>query len=277
MAFQRISVPLFISSDPALGAINISNGGDRWDNTFKNSLIFPDTALNITIEAVQASVWWTVRNIKFGINDRFRLNISGDPGSPYDLVVPPGLYSISDLNSAVDRELVNAGLASGITTLTGDLPTGRVLVTLNQALLQVEWVLGSFFALVGFNSGQTVPAVGFSEGVFSELGPNEANFSDVTSFLLHTTPLVQNGIPTGNQENQTLANVPIQVPPGSLQNFSPNNPIRLNANHLRGQIINQVTFFVTDQLNRSIDFGGEFVTLLIEIKYDMPVGQGFPD
>ena len=137
---------------------------------------------------------------------------------------------------------------------------------LSVAGLQVEWIPGSFFSLLGFTAGQLVPNGGVTTGAFSELAPNVASFSDVSSFLAHTD-LLQSGIPIGDLEAQVLAQIQITVPPGSQINFQPQNPIKLNANHLRGQILNQATFFMTDQLNREVDFNTENFTMLLEIKY----------
>lgn len=242
---QNVSIPLFVSSDSSLGAFNVSPGKDRFDIQFKNTIEIPNDAKNMTLELTQATVFWTVLNIKAGINDAFRLLVSGDPGSPYNITIPPGLYAPVDLNEAVNRELVNAGLTSGLVIITGDNSTGRILLTLTDALLRVEWVPSSFFTLVGWNSGDFVPSGGFTAAAFSELSPNIAAFSDVSSFLIHTN-LVQSGIPIGNLEAQVLASVQINVPPGSQINYNPFNPIKLSVNHLIGQNINEATFYITD-------------------------------
>lgn len=266
LGIHNKTIPLFVSSDPVLGAINTTAGGDRFQVQFKNTIEFPPEAENISLEVVQSTIWWTVLNITLGVNDLFQLNISGDPGSPYTVTLDPGLYDVSGLNNAVNRELINLGLASGLVIISGDSSTQKILITLTAALLQVEWIPQSFFLLTGFTSGQTVPAVGFTTAEFSELAPNVANFSDISSFLLHTD-LVQSGIPLGDQLAQTIAQVQINVPPGSQINFQPQNPIQLNVNHLRGQLINQASFWVTDQINRTLDFNGEFFTLLLVFRY----------
>lgn len=266
---QNKTIPLFVSADPTLGALNLTSGNDRFSVQFKRTIIIPDTAQNLTLECNQANIWWTVLNVELGVNDAFRVN-QEVPLVTHDVTLAPGLYDISGLNSAINSLLINEGIASGAITLTGDNSTQKVLVSFTIAGLQVEWVAGGFFDLVGFNSGQLVPAgIGsFTTGAFSELAPNIANFSDISSFLVHTS-LLQSGIPLGDTESQTLANPQITVPPGSLINFNPFNPIQLNVNHLRGQTINEASFWITDQLNRVIDFNGEFFTLLIVLRYSL--------
>ncbi len=266
---QNKSVPLFVSSDAALGAFDITSGIDRFTVQFKNTIEIPSTAQNLTLQLTQATIFWTVKNISVAkSNNLFRLLISGDPGSPFTVTIPDGLYDVNDLNEEINRQLVNEGVTSGLVTLTGNNSTGRVVINLTDALggLRVEWVVGSMFDLTGFNSGQFVPAAGFTTGLFSEEGPNVADFSEVSSFLAHTN-LLQSGIPTGNQENQVLAQIQITAAPGSQLNFMPFQPIKIPVPHLAGQNINEATFYVTDQLNRSVDFNEENFTFLLEIKW----------
>lgn len=264
---QNKTIPLFVSADPALGAINLTSGNDRFSVQFKRTIIIPNDAMNLTLECLNATIWWTVLNVELGINDLFR--IEEDTVAVHTVTLEPGLYDISGLNSAINTLLINEGLASGSVTLTGDKSTQKVLLSFTVAGLQVEWIPQSFFSLVGFNSGQFVPSGGFTTGAFTELAPNIAAFSDISSFLVHTS-LLQSGIPLGDTESQTLANPQITAPPGSLINFNPFNPIQLNVNHLRGQNINEASFWVTDQLNRIVDFNGEFFTLLVVLRYHLP-------
>ncbi len=266
---QNKSIPLFVSSDASLGAFNITPGIDRFSVQFKNTIEIPNNAKNITLQLTQASIFWTVKNISIAkSNNLFRFLISGDPGSPFDITIPDGLYDVNDLNEEINRQLVNQGVISGLVTLTGNNSTGRVVINLTDAAggLRVEWVVGSMFALTGFNSGQFVPAAGFTTGLFSEEGPNVADFSDVSSFLVHTN-LLHSGIPIGDKEAQVCGSVQITVPPGSLINFMPFSPIKIPVPHLAGQNINEALFYLTDQLNRQIDFNGENFNLLIEIKW----------
>lgn len=262
---HNVSSPLFVSSNPDLGAFNINTGISRFSVQFKNTIEIPPDAQNITLELLQSTIFWTVINIKEGINDLFKL-ITPDVGSPFTITIPPGLYAVVDLNDAISREFINLGISGDYVSLTGDNSTGRILITLSESDLQVEFITGSFFELLGFDELQIVPDPDPTTGPYSELGPNVANFSDVSSFLVHTD-LVQSGIPIGNQENLTIAQVLITVPPGSQISYQPVVPIQIPVEHLRGKMLNEATFFITDQLNRDVDFNGEDFTLLLVIKY----------
>lgn len=264
---QKKSIPIFVSSDAAAGAFNISPGIDRFSIQFKNTLEIPPEAANVTLGVVSSTIWWTVKNIT-SANNQFRFLISGDPGSPFDITIEEGLYDVFNLNAAINRELINAGVASGLLTITGDSASQKIVINLDIAGLRVEWIAGSMFELTGFNAGQFVPAAGFTTGQFSELAPNVANFSDVSSFLLGSD-LVTRGIPVGNQERQVIANPLINVPPGSQINFSPDNIIRIPAQNLAGKNTNQAQFFITDQLGRALDFNGEDFTVLFEIQWNV--------
>jgi len=235
---QNKTIPLFVSSDPALGAINTTSGNDRFSVQFKRTIVIPEDAENITLELHSAEVWWSVLNITI-LNNDFRLEVQGD--QIYNVTIEPGLYDVSALNSAVNNALINQGLASGLITLTGDNSTGKVLLSFTIAGLQVTWVPTGFFSLLGFTSGQLVPDPTFTVAAFSELSTNIANFSDISSFIAHTS-LVQGGIPLGDTLSQAIANIQINVPPGSLINFSPNRVITLNVNHLRGISLNEASF-----------------------------------
>ena len=263
---QNKTIPLFAGSATELGAENVPVGRDRFSVQLKKTIQIPPEAYNITLELRQATLWWSVLNIKAGVNDAFRFLVSGDPSSPYDITLDPGLYDVSALNAAVNNKLINEGLASGLITITGDSATQKIILTFSAVSQRVEWVATSFFELCGFNTGQFVPAAGFTTGPYSELAPNVANFSSVSSFLIHTD-LVQNGIPQGNQDHQMIADIPISVAPGSQQIYQPFNPTQININHWRGQSLNSFTVWVTDQINRSLDFNGEDFTVLIIIKY----------
>lgn len=263
---QNKTVPIFAGSSDALGAQNVSVGRDKFTVQLKKTILFPPEAYNIRLELRQATIWWTANNIETGVNDSFRFLVSGDPSSPYDITLDSGLYDISALNSAVNNALINEGLASNLLTFSGDNATQKVILTFSAAGQRVEWVAGSFFELCGFNTGQFVPAAGFTVGAYSEAAGSVANFSDVSSFLIHTD-LVRNGIPQGDQEHLMIADIPISVAPGSQQLYQPALPIEIDCPHLRGSSVSQFSVWITDQNNRGLNFNGENFTILLIIKY----------
>ena len=230
---QNKRVPLFVSADPALGALDTNSpDNNSFSVQYKKAISIPSHAWDISIELVQAQIWWTAVNIhdlEPDKNNLFQLEVDGD--AVYNIEIARGLYNVSDLNNAVNNELINQGLASGIVSIVADRATGRILLVLNGPDLQVTWIPNSFFELVGFDSGQQVPSAGFTTAIFSELSPNIANFSSISSFLVHTN-LLQSGIPLGDSESQTLASVQITVPPGGLRDGVPREVVDLHLHDL---------------------------------------------
>ena len=69
---QNKTIPLFAGSASALGAQNVPVGRDRFEVQLKNTIQIPPEAYNIELELRQASLWWTVLNVKTGVNDKFK-------------------------------------------------------------------------------------------------------------------------------------------------------------------------------------------------------------
>jgi hypothetical protein len=234
----------------------------------KSSLSFPPNAKNITVEVVQANIWWSVVNIKEGVNDEFRLitDIEAGVGTTVNIVIPKGLYTLALLSDAIDRLLVVQGIPSGTVKLSADDSTQRTILSIANKN-SVVFHANTPYELFGFNLDSEVEA---TQDGFSVLSPNIARFGDIDSFLIHSD-IVNGGIPINGSMSQTLAQAPIDVLPGSLITFRPRNPIRLNCSHLRHQDRNTLSFWITDQKNKSVDTNGEFWSAMIVFRYLVPV------
>ena len=264
---QNRSIPFFVGSSDDLGATEVTAGRDSFNVQFKNPLNIPENAENITLELHTATIWWTVLNIKAGINDKFRFS---DLEEYKTITISPGLYDVAALSAAINNGLINEGMKSDLIKLTGDSATQKVLATFSEAQCRIDWISDSFYELCGFTENQLVPAGGETTGPYSELAPNVAAFSDVSSFLVHTSLVSgSGGIPQGNKSFHLIASIPIAVPPGSQQIYQPYIPIRLDCPHMKGQVISNASFNVTDQLNRSLDFNTENWTSLFIIRYNI--------
>ena len=264
---------MFFSTSPLLGAYAIAPNGanNRFSVQLKDLLELPANAQNIHLSLTQAGIWWSVVNIKLNVNDDFDFLVGG---APFTFKVPPGLYDVSQLNAAIQRGIQNVAGMTGIIQITGDAPTGKIVISWDNnktvppgQTITVNWVAGTMWELLGFNVGSSVPAAAPAPG--SELAPNVADFSDVSSFLVSCS-LIQSGIPFGNRGQQVLANVQITVPPGSLINYQPFNPPRVSVNHLRGTAISDITIWVQDQLGREVNFNTEENTYLLKLHWETP-------
>ena len=125
MSTYNKEVSLFVSSDPALGATNISVGGDFWTTQFKTPLIFPsrEKSSNYTVSFHSGTIWWNARNITTANNDlEIVVGASG-----YTLSLEPGLYGITEISNAIDNSLVNNGHTGNEISMGGDRATqGRL-------------------------------------------------------------------------------------------------------------------------------------------------------
>jgi hypothetical protein len=115
-----------LSSDPQLGASNVTPDGSSFTVNFSEPLAIPKTALNVEVSMVEATVWWTVANVRSGVNSRIYINDDGK--DDYVVDVPTGLYGHAELNAALLRDLANQGAPPGLLSIGRDGPTGKVIL-----------------------------------------------------------------------------------------------------------------------------------------------------
>ena len=84
------------------------------------------------------------------------------------------------------------------------------------------------------------------------------------------------GIRFNNSYNQTVAQVLIDVAPGSQIVSTPFNPAKCNAQELAGSKRTNLRFWLTDDKQRNVNTNGEYFTARIVIHYMRPmiIGRG---
>ncbi len=199
------------TSSTLAGAVNKSENGSQFEIVLAEPLIFPNDLINCTIQVDEATIWWTIPNISDSLNNNkfyiTHLTI------PYIITIPNGLYSVTDLQIALDRELFATIGISGLVTLEADNSTQKTSLTINQAGTQIDFTpVDTFRNILGFNS-QLVPAL-VSTGIYTQLSDNVAAFNSIDYFLIHSD-IVDQGIRTNNIFTQTIYQVLIDVAPGS--------------------------------------------------------------
>lgn len=255
-------IPIIVSSNPADGATSVSADGSSFELILEDPIQIPSDVRAVDILVQEATVWWVIPNIITGTNDTFYLE---HLTIPYVAVIPQGLYDLTGLQAAAEREIVAAGAPSGLFTFTADGATQKVLITLNQAGTQLDFTQADTFRdIIGFNS-QLVPAAP-SVGVFTQLADNIAAFNVVDFFLIHSD-LVPRGIRVNNTYSQAIAQVLIDVPPGSQIVSRPFNPPSSPAWDLIGSIRSRIKFWLTDQSDNLVNTNNEFWTARIIIRY----------
>ena len=265
MAFLAQRLDLDVTSDPAGGAINVSANKARFEIQLEQPIHLPADAVHARVRVEEATVWNTVFNVSAGRNNN-HIFIT-DAGATIDVTIPDGNYSTASLSSAINREYVALGGASGLVSLEEDFPTQKVIAVVDGTVAtapggQIDWSVArtnTFRDLVGFNA-QLVPAAP-TLALVNQLGDNEANFNTLEYFKLHWDG--GQGIRTNNSFSQTLARVNIDRPPGSQIVYAPFHPASSEAGTWVGTPRNHLVFWLTDQNDEEVDTGEIFSMRLV--------------
>jgi hypothetical protein len=265
-------ISMIVSSDPSAGAINRSSDGSYFEVQLQDGLKIPTDALNVNVSVEEATVWWVVPNIITGENNR--MYISGpntaDVLTTFSITIPQGLYDLSGLNQAVLRELENIGAKINpdpLINMTPDDATQKVEIRFNYNTVSIDFTqVDTPRDILGFNAQTYGP---FPIVPTSVLAPNIAQFNQVNYFLIHSD-LVNKGIRFNNNYNQTIAQVLIDVAPGSQIVSKPFNPAKINASELTGATRTYLRFWLTDDEDRRVNTNGEYWTARIVIHYLKP-------
>ena len=82
--------------------------------------------------------------------------------------------------------------------------------------------------------------------------------------------LTNAGIRFNNNYNQTVAQVLIDVSPGSQITYKPFNPAVIASQELAGTIRNNIRVWLTDDKNRRVNTNNEYYSCRLVIKYLKP-------
>jgi hypothetical protein len=274
MAFVPHEINLLVTSDPASGAINVSPDGSSFEIQLENAIKIPDEAINATISVEEATVWWSIPNVVTGVNDKLYCTVpraTDDLLTAYIITIPSGLYDLTGLNNSISRGLENAGakMDGGLASITysPDNATQKVEMRLAYLGSTVSFVQADTFKdLLGYDAQVIGPTI--VEPV-TFLAENTAGFNTVNYFLIHSD-LVSKGIRFNNSYNQSIAQVLIDVAPGSQIVSKPYNPARTNASQLIGDQRKNLKFWLTDDSNRAVNMSGEFWTARVVLKFLLP-------
>ena len=247
---------LFFSSDKNSGA-QVNTRGDEFRILFNTPITIPETAINVRGKVLDSSIWNVVPNIS-SENLNNTLIVNGNT-----LTIPNGLYSINDLNVTLNRLLDEAGLSKSAVQFEGDNATQKTFMTI-EAGITVDFTVGDFNEIVGFEK-QTYNV--------SQLAPNPANVNR-TEFFIIESDLAIHGLPLNNIDANIIHKHIISAQPGSQSNYAPFNPQIVNLDNLIGQKINNISFRLRDQLNRTVDTQGENYAFTLQLEYDVLTDDG---
>lgn len=268
-------ISLLVSSDPSQGASQISTDGASFSiNLGTDGIKIPKNAYNVKVSVESASVWWSVPNIlDSGSKKNNLLTITGPNTAgvltTFNIAIIKGLYDLSGLNGAIQRELENLGAKIDplpIIALEPDENTQRVNIVLNYLTSSVSFPNGSPYEILGFNLGQTV-SVPAGVVPYNALAPNVANFNTTNFFLIHTD-LIQKGIRFNNNYSGIIAQVLINKKPGSQILYEPLRAPIISANELVGTNRNSIRFWLTNDKNELVDTNDEYWSARLAIRWN---------
>ena len=253
------------SSDPALGATQISEDGSSFVITLDQSIEIPQSAMNCTIDVIGANIWYVQPNISEVLgNNKFSYIYNA---VTYNITIPDGLYSLDNLNSYLSIQYVNEGFASNLIVLTGNDSTQQTVATFTDTNLQIDFnIADSVAPVLGFNY-TLVPLVIQAAG-YSEFSPNIAAFNTINSFYIQCS-IVSGGLPINNKSSSIIAAIPITASPGNLIVYTPNIPVEINAQEIIGKQTSTLNIRLLDDSLRPAPTNGEYFSFIMHIHYSV--------
>jgi hypothetical protein len=213
---------------------------------------------------LQAAVWNTSPNIAAGFDNNHLSFTYAE--IRHDFIIPDGLYSLTDLNTTISRMLANNYLPSNLFLLSGDQSTQKTVITYTAEGVRIDFdVPNSIRTVLGFNDRQSPPA-GDSVAGQSDFSDTTAVFNRINSLFVRSS-MVNNGLPLNNVGTGIIAAIPISAPPGSQINYTPSNPIPVDANNLIGNSLQVINFDLLDQDLRFVSTVGDYWSITLAIKY----------
>lgn len=232
-----------------------SGSAYRPDNSTKNRftillsrpIAIPPFAKNVMIKCLYASIWNTSPNIAANQELRFYRG-----ATLYVIAVPIGLYSLADLTDTISRTLIELGLPDDLILLTANYATQRVIFVLKEINMRIDFTNANSQLLriiLGFDNRMVGPTTVTNE---QEVADSTAAFNQLNSFHVGTSLLNGGGIRINDGEFSTVAIIPVTSAPGSQILFTPINAISLACDSLAGNLVNNVSFWITDERQRDI-------------------------
>lgn len=260
-------IPMIVDSSPLAGALNISADGSQFEINLEDAIQIPSSATSATVQVQEATVWWVTPNILTNINDSFSID---DGGGPYNVTVPQGLYDLNTLFASTESAVIAAGGPSGLFNYIADSATQKAVIRLNGIGVSVDFTGATTYRnILGFNSQILGPTI-VAQTDF--IGDTQASFNIIDYFLIHSD-LVPRGVRQNNKYDQTIAQVLINVNPGSQIVSTPFNPPKSPAWDLIGSKKKRIRFWLTDNNNNPVETVGESWSARIVIEYTHEVEE----
>jgi hypothetical protein len=217
---------------------------------------------NVELAVESARVYFSTPNIRTGVNDTIRVTDSAGVGSPYDIVLPEGLYSVDDLNDLIQRNLEQQGATvSPLPLIELSIHAGSLTtyLTINYTTVTIDFsVAQNFAALLGFTAAVVGPPLSApldykssSDAALSPVGQYMVGCSAVSHFLSYTSGHAQ------ARSKQIIAIIPTKdADPGDLLEVRRTDLTWIRAPQLTGHDDFTAQFVLYDESHNEVSTGG---------------------
>ena len=248
----------------------ISPTGDGSDFTVKYSgnPVYPNTHYEAAL--VKLSTWYSWYNIR-AIDGNNTLEYSVNSGGAWStIIIPDGIYNITDLNSVIASALDTAGhytlLPDGVTKLYHfeffpNMNQGRLHIVINDTgNTQVRFTTGGLYLLLGWTA-TTVTVTSFA--------PLIANITGgITSLVVQIPGFVDGSYSNGVHNSGIIFTFTPANRPGGNLDFSPSNPIYLPVTPSALRPLRQLRVRLLDQSLQPLPGGlnGDHTVVVLHVR-----------
>lgn len=254
-------IVLNLSSDPALGAVNVSTDGSRFqvDLDTSRGILVPREATSCEVCIMRASIWNSSPNLGPALgNNLFRFT----SGATHTIAVPEGLWSLTALNSFLGSEFVARGYPSSLFRLSGLDATNQTTITFANLADSIDFTIGSSLrGVLGFNS--RVVTVAVAGGTAYSDSPAAFNRNDAYQVATNMC----DGLQVNSQTSGVIGIIPITASPGTLINYDPRQLLWIPAPELIGSSRANLRFALVNQAGEATGTGGEKWSATMVIRY----------
>jgi len=210
---------------------------------------------------IKSNLWYSFYNVSSTFNNNVII-YTNDTLDVRTVTFPNGNYTIIQLNSYLHSVMKNN---NDYTVISG-IDTFNINFTPNYSTIKVTIELTNTYSL-DLTQSKFNELLGWNQGIYNFTGYQDGqNTADITrginSILIHCDIINQ------SYQNSISSDV--------LYSFVPNQPVGSNIEveptHLiylpirYNDLVHKIRMYITDQLNRPIDFNGEPITYLLHIR-----------
>ena len=264
----------FFNSSTASGSVKIGSLGNRFQVQLDTPLSIPADSLYASLEVVSTKIWNVSPNISTTIgNNQLYFSYAG---YNFNIQFPDGLYSVDELNKYISIYFNEyTPLPNDLFLFSENQSTQKVSIQINYIGVMIDFRQpNSCIDVLGFYTTHDQQNDIFTSTILldsvvagaSFVAPNEARFNRVVNYYLLSN-LLSDGIPINSRSVGILAEIPVNVGVGSLINFLPTNPLKIDATDLIGNSKQLISFTLLDHLLRDVSTAGEDFSLTLVFRY----------